>query len=486
MVLSSLEFMRGKPQVHFALGSSLCREVFKMKHNKTKAISYLLVAFLLFLIPISVSADNVDVGSGVTRTVSADLSGTSNSASSSSSSSSGTMSHEEAQNAANIQRYNSSASNILSNYIDGSNIANLSPNNGSQYINAQLGEDRDWFSNAYWYGNTANYKYNYSPYSSNSSAYSKAKKYINNTLSKEYGMNYNGASYNWPDFYNYINTPPYFLPSAFYYKGLDNKQDSKAVQELLKNYNKKLKSLSSTTRNINGLNICDFSNNKNRQQALYEYAQAYQDAKDLWGSVAVDETVKVVLVKELNIEDTKHSVLYSSQSTNWPGFGKPIQVEYKYISKINNNNGEIGIAAQTQYANNGEKITMYPMKPGKYEWTQTQVYDVTYADVMSYTYNQYLVIADTGQVVWSKTSVGPTNLDYSKSGKDIENVDNPYVNPFVTFYNKDDNVRNVYDIKKEMEYVSNTIVDTATEKDINNGGISRSAFSDNFLTFRVD
>lgn len=103
-------------------------------------------------------------------------------------------------------------------------------------------------------------------------------------------------------------------------------------------------------------------------------------------------------------------MIYSSSPLAWRNF----QNENKYFKwTITDNYNNV----YPPLYSNSDEVTFTANLSGTYYAYNTKIYQLTNADVISYTYSEYLFIADTKQIIWSKVST-PSSLSNLNSTED--------------------------------------------------------------------
>lgn len=139
-------------------------------------------------------------------------------------------------------------------------------------------------------------------------------------------------------------------------------------------------------KNEKGWEVVDFDNYNDRYEALEEYLNA-----------AGGETIKIVVIKEYIIEDARRNVLWSSTPQTWSGTDYTHLWKFVYFGDKNGENGSV----KTRLT--GEKVDESFDKAGTYKATATQILKEKRTDVLTYSYREFAVVADTGQVLFCKT-----------------------------------------------------------------------------------
>lgn len=188
--------------------------------------------------------------------------------------------------------------------------------------------------------------------------------------------------------------------------------------------------------NITGqADIIDFENYTKRYEALEEYLAYY----------AGEDSVNTQLIVEIKVESTANSVLWTSVPQTWYATG---QTHFWQFECVESYDGAYHAPMQ-MFANSSVSQTFY--YPGKYHVSATQLLQQTYYDALSYSINEYWVIAETGQVIWKNESTGstiPTNNQKPVSDLRLSNVVNYKQTDLGTYY------VSVYDA--EIEVITNS------------------------------
>ena len=210
------------------------------------------------------------------------------------------------------------------------------------------------------------------------------------------------------------------------------------IKKALEKYQKELSALSkyglTPIRNdlvsSIGKGIVDFSSYKNRMNALNDYLKAF----------AANDYIKTQYICEIKLEGVKDQQLWQSKVKTW---GLTGQTHYWQFECVESNTGNHPI--MEQFGGNEVKQTFF--YPGKYQVSATQIIEDIKAQAISYTVNEYWVVADTGQVIFKLETKGdplPNENSTPVSELNLKNVVNTTSmesqDRYVTVYNQSVNV----------------------------------------------
>lgn len=116
-----------------------------------------------------------------------------------------------------------------------------------------------------------------------------------------------------------------------------------------------------------------------------------------------DETeIETTYILEIRAESVVENGLYSSVPQTWHNTGNTHFWQVEYIAGENATyHSPVNV-----FGGNTHSQTFY--LPGEYRVTASQVLQNTYSNALTYTINEYWVIAETGMVIWSYESEGVT------------------------------------------------------------------------------
>lgn len=340
---------------------------------------------------------------------------------------------EQRQNNTCYDNYNNACNNIANNFfINNNGMTHVKPQTNSssqQYANMAmynipqrdlqsiLASRNNWTTNNGAYLNyPASFQLNGILPNTKDTDIDKLK-----SVANRYNFN-EGDSSNWKDYYQSINgyngnrdlerlhQSPY-KHSLFYNPSKAN------IKDIWNNFYNKLNgyNLKPVNTTVKDLTLYDFKNFKGRQDGLNDYLDAYKKALQANNNKASDgcsaeDSIKVVYLKQLNLTGTKHNMIYSSSPLAWRNF----QNENKYFKwTITDNYNNV----YPPLYSNSDEVTFTANLSGTYYAYNTKIYQLTNADVISYTYSEYLFIADTKQIIWSKVST-PSSLSNLNSTED--------------------------------------------------------------------
>lgn len=172
-----------------------------------------------------------------------------------------------------------------------------------------------------------------------------------------------------------------------------------------------------------GIGITDFDNYFERYKGIEAYLSAF----------SAGDMIRTEHIVEIKVEDVTRGALWYSQPKTWGSTGQTHYWQFQCISSID---GQYHASTERF---GGQDITQMFAYPGQYRVRATQIMEQEIADIMSYSVNEYWVLADTGQVIYKKEMVGDPlpsadndtpvselNLDNVKNYKRIE-FDDKYI-----------------------------------------------------------
>lgn len=140
------------------------------------------------------------------------------------------------------------------------------------------------------------------------------------------------------------------------------------------------------------IDIVDFVTYKKRGEALKESLNTYYSGSN---------DVKIVYVVEYSLASTTTSAVRTSKVKHWPGTQSTHFWEGECVSAPNDG------YVRTPFQQFGtEKVTFTPNYAGEYRITATQIKENAYWDAVSYNKCEYLILKDTGQVIWKDEVAG--------------------------------------------------------------------------------
>lgn len=140
------------------------------------------------------------------------------------------------------------------------------------------------------------------------------------------------------------------------------------------------------------ISIVDFVTYKKRGEALQDVITRYYAGSD---------NVKIAYVVEYSLASETTSAVRSSKVKNWPGTQSTHFWEGECVSAPED--GYVRPPLQ-QFGTN--EVTFTPNYAGEYRITATQIKENAYWDAVSYNKCEYLILKDTGQVIWKEETAG--------------------------------------------------------------------------------
>ena len=153
-----------------------------------------------------------------------------------------------------------------------------------------------------------------------------------------------------------------------------------------------LKGYNSRTDIVNNETIIDFETYQNRYEALKYYLDSY----------SATDTVKTQYIIEIKTESISETTLWSQTVETWNNTPATHFWQFECIESPDNKYHQ----SLQQFGSDTVNQTFY--YEGKYKVTATQAVNQSYYDVLSYSVNEYWIIAETGQVIWKSESKGST------------------------------------------------------------------------------
>lgn len=165
--------------------------------------------------------------------------------------------------------------------------------------------------------------------------------------------------------------------------------------------------------------IIDFDTFEKRGDALYYTLNTYYSK---------NEAIEILYVVEYSIASTTTNSVRSSTVQKWVGTEHTHFWEGQCIEAPNDGYARPSIQAFSSVDKNTGKATLAftPSYSGTYNFTATQIKENAYWDAITYNKCEYLIMKDTGQVIWKSEDVGSTIRSASPAnpmeGQELSNV----------------------------------------------------------------
>ena len=159
------------------------------------------------------------------------------------------------------------------------------------------------------------------------------------------------------------------------------------------------------------IDIIDFETFEKRYEALKIYLETYSG----------EDTIKTQYILEIKAESVADTVLWSSMPQTWGLTGQTHFWQFECIESYD------GLYHAPMQQFNGNTVSQKFYYPGKYHVSATQILEQKYYNTISYSVNQYWVVAETGQVIWkseSRGSIIPTDNNKPLEELRLSNVAN--------------------------------------------------------------
>lgn len=141
-----------------------------------------------------------------------------------------------------------------------------------------------------------------------------------------------------------------------------------------------------------GLTLIDCKKTADRYELLESYL-------DIW---AEGNSVRTIYIVEYRIQDSVQAALRKTTPAVWPGTS---QTHFWEIIGLESPTG-LDLGNTERFSNSTLDQVFY--YAGKYRVKATQIMQNTYYNAITWTKNEYWVVAETGQIIWAKqTSRGP-------------------------------------------------------------------------------
>ena len=145
--------------------------------------------------------------------------------------------------------------------------------------------------------------------------------------------------------------------------------------------------------NYEGGNIIDFDKLSDRYDALREYM-----------NTSITDTVEVQHIVEYIIEGTTEGVVYTDNYVEYPGGGY-----YRWDVDVTGDDGTyIGGLSDLKSVNDGLLNWRFGVA-GYYTFTRNSVHRTATVSALTYSCNEYWILADTGQIIYKQVSNGRLN-----------------------------------------------------------------------------
>lgn len=141
-----------------------------------------------------------------------------------------------------------------------------------------------------------------------------------------------------------------------------------------------------------------------------------------------NESIEILYVVEYSIASTTEEAVRSSTAQKWDGTGHTHFWEGQCVSAPNDGYARPSIQAfnSADKKTGQAKLAFTPNYSGTYNFTATQIKENTYWDAITYNKCEYLILKDTGQIIWKQEDVGSTIRSSSPSnplsGQGLSNV----------------------------------------------------------------
>lgn len=141
-----------------------------------------------------------------------------------------------------------------------------------------------------------------------------------------------------------------------------------------------------------------------------------------------DESIEILYVVEYSIASTTEASVRSSTVQKWTGTGHTHFWEGQCVSAPNDGYARPPIQAfNSANKETGQaELAFTPSYSGTYNFTATQIKKNAYWDAITYNKCEYLILKDTGQVIWKNEDVGSVIRSASPGnpmdGQDLSNV----------------------------------------------------------------
>lgn len=206
--------------------------------------------------------------------------------------------------------------------------------------------------------------------------------------------------------------------------------------------------------------IVDFQTFMTRYEMLREYLNEFESNSD---------TVDVNYIVQYSIRSTTQNSLKSSTPQCWPGTQMTHFWEIECVDAPDDGYSRTPFST---FANETLSQTFY--YAGDYQVTATQLLKNTYSDALTWNVCEYLVIEETGQVIW-KNEVAGARIDTSRDAEPMTEQGLWHVK----YYNPSDNVEYVYVTKYDQLW-------SVTNNVLVGGQLPPSAWGDEYTTIRIE